>query len=499
MILEALNEFRELVKKAKAYIYALQLIGWDSNTEAPRGSFPRRAEMVGILSSELFKLQTGQRTVEVINELFEQKDTLEPLVQREIKKAKKDLDKIVKIPENEFVEYQKLLQLSQSSWEEAKEKSDFSLFKDDLVKIVEYNRKFVSYYGIDDEPYNILLDDYEEGMTMKEFDQFFDVLRTDLVPFVKEVLSAKKKENDDFMTAFFNKEGQQKFCDYLIDVMAFDRSRGIMKKSVHPFTWNTSPDDVRFTTRYLENLMFSSIFAAIHELGHATYEQQISREFDDTLLNSGTSMGIHESQSRFYENIIGRSKAFWETHYPKLQSIFKEELKEVSLEDFYRAANKVEASFIRVEADELTYALHIMMRYTIEKKLFSGEIEVEQLPELWNKMSEEYLGITPTNDAEGVLQDVHWSAGLLGYFPTYALGSAYAAQFYNTMKKELDIDNLVRNNKISEINAWLKEKIHKYGASKSPKELLLEVTNEEFNPKYYVEYLKEKYTEIFLK
>jgi len=499
MILEALNEFRELVKKAKAYIYALQLIGWDSNTEAPRGSFPRRAEMVGILSSELFKLQTGQRTVEVINELFEQKDALEPLVQREIKKAKKDLDKIIKIPENEFVEYQKLLQLSQSSWEEAKEKSDFSLFKDDLVKIVEYNRKFVSYYGIDDEPYNILLDDYEEGMTMKEFDQFFDVLRTDLVPFVKEVLSAKKKENDDFMTAFFNKEGQQKFCDYLIDVMAFDRSRGVMKKSVHPFTWNTSPDDVRFTTRYLENLMFSSIFAAIHELGHATYEQQISREFDDTLLNSGTSMGIHESQSRFYENVIGRSKAFWETHYPKLQSIFKEELKDVSLEDFYRAANKVEASFIRVEADELTYALHIMMRYTIEKKLFSGEIEVEQLPQLWNKMSEEYLGITPTNDAEGVLQDVHWSAGLLGYFPTYALGSAYAAQFYNTMKKELDIDNLVRNNKISEINAWLKEKIHKYGASKSPKELLLEVTNEEFNPKYYVEYLKEKYTEIFLK
>ncbi|MBU0997589.1 MAG: carboxypeptidase M32 [Firmicutes bacterium] len=497
--MEALNEFRELVKKAKAYIYALQLIGWDSNTEAPRGSFPRRAEMVGILSSELFKLQTGQRTVEVINELFEQKDALEPLVQREIKKAKKDLDKIIKIPENEFVEYQKLLQLSQSSWEEAKEKSDFSLFKDDLVKIVEYNRKFVSYYGIDDEPYNILLDDYEEGMTMKEFDQFFDVLRTDLVPFVKEVLSAKKKENDDFMTAFFNKEGQQKFCDYLIDVMAFDRSRGVMKKSVHPFTWNTSPDDVRFTTRYLENLMFSSIFAAIHELGHATYEQQISREFDDTLLNSGTSMGIHESQSRFYENVIGRSKAFWETHYPKLQSIFKEELKDVSLEDFYRAANKVEASFIRVEADELTYALHIMMRYTIEKKLFSGEIEVEQLPQLWNKMSEEYLGITPTNDAEGVLQDVHWSAGLLGYFPTYALGSAYAAQFYNTMKKELDIDNLVRNNKISEINAWLKEKIHKYGASKSPKELLLEVTNEEFNPKYYVEYLKEKYTEIFLK
>jgi len=496
--LETLKEFRELVKKTKAYIYALQLIGWDSNTEAPRGSFPRRAEMVGILSSELFKLQTGQRTIEVINELFEHKDSLEPLVKREIKKAKKDLDKIVKIPENEFVEYQKLLQMSQSAWEEAKEKSDFNLFKDNLVQIIDYNRKFVSYYGIDDEPYNILLDDYEEGMTMKEFDHFFDVLRADLVPFVKKVLAAKKKENDDFMTAFFNKEGQQKFCDYLIDVMSFDRSRGVMKKSVHPFTWNTSPDDVRFTTRYLENYMFSSIFAAIHELGHATYEQQISKEFDDTLLNSGTSMGIHESQSRFYENVIGRSKAFWETHYPKLQSIFKEELKDVSLEDFYRGANKVEASFIRVEADELTYALHIMMRYTIEKKLFSGEIEVEQLPAYWNQMSQEYLGITPTNDADGVLQDVHWSAGLLGYFPTYALGSAYAAQFYNTMKKELDIDDLVRTNKISVINSWLKDKIHKFGSSKSPKELLMEVTGEEFNPSYYVEYLKEKYTEIFL-
>lgn len=497
--MEILKEFRELVKKTKAYIYAMQIIEWDSATEAPKGSFNRRAQMIGVLSSELFKLQTGERTQQIINELFDAKDELDPLVKREIVKAKKDLDKIVKIPENEFVEYHMLLQLTQTVWEEAKEKSDYDSFKGNLAKIIDFNRKFVSYYGIDDEPYNILLDEYEEGMSMKEFDQFFDVLRSDLVPFVKEVLNASKQENDAFMSAFFDKERQQKFCDYLIDVLAFDRSRGLMKKSVHPFTWNTSPEDVRFTTRYLENYMFSSIFAAIHELGHATYEQQISTEYDDTYLSGGTSMGIHESQSRFYENVIGRSYAFWETHYPKLQSIFTEELKDVSLEDFYRGANKVEASLIRVEADELTYSLHIMLRYTIEKKLFTGEIGVDELPALWNQMMTEYLGITPQNDGEGVLQDVHWSAGLIGYFPTYALGSAYAAQFYNTMKKELDIDNLVRNNQISTINAWLKEKIHQYGSAKTPKELLLEVTNEEFNPNYYVEYLKEKYSKIFLK
>ena len=496
--MELVKQFREHQKKQKAFAYMLTVVGWDSATEAPRGAFQRRAEMQGVVSGELFRLSTSVEYQKVVNGLFERLDELEDSVRREVKKAKKNLDKTLKIPENEFVEYNKLINLSQRLWEDAKEANDFEMFRPNLEKIIEFNKKFVAYLEIDDHPYNVKLDDFEEGMSMVEYDAFFDTLKKDLVPFVKEVLNSGKELNDDFITASFDPEKQKLFCDYLIDVFNFRREDGVMKESVHPFTWNTHPTDVRFTTRYLENFVFSSIFAAIHELGHATYEQQIDEKWNDTGLTGGTSMGIHESQSRFYENIVGRSLEFWQVHYPKFQELFTEELKGVSLEDFHRATNKVEASFIRVEADELTYPLHIMVRYEIERLLMNGEVDVKDLPKVWNEKMVEYLGIEPKNDAEGVLQDVHWSAGLIGYFPTYALGSAYAAQFYYTMKKEIDVEQLILKNDIKAINEWLKEKIHNFGSSKDPKELLLEVTGEEFDAKYYVQYLKEKYGKLYL-
>ena len=496
--MELMKQFEQHLFKQKAYAYALTVVGWDSATEAPRGAFQRRSEMLGVLSGELFQLNTSKEYQEVVNGLFERLEELDEISKKQIIRAKKALDKATKIPQDEFVEYNKLVGLSQRLWEDAKKNDDFELFRPNLEKLIEFNKKFVGSFGIDDHPYNVLLDDYEEGMSMKEYDSFFNTLKTDLVPFVKEVLNSGKVLNDAFALESFDTDKQKIFCDYLIDVFAFDRDSGLMKESVHPFTWNTHPTDVRFTTRYLENLLFSSIFAAIHELGHATYEQQIDEKWNNTNLNGGSSMGLHESQSRFYENIIGRSLEFWEVHYPKMLELFPEELKGVSLDDFYRATNKVEASLIRVEADELTYPLHIMLRYEIERMLMSNEVDVKDLPKLWNDKMVEYLGIKPSNDADGVLQDVHWSAGLLGYFPTYALGSAYAAQFYYAMKKEINVEQLVKDNKISEINAWLKAKIHTFGTSKSPKELLLEVTGEEFDAKYYVQYLKEKYGKLYL-
>ena len=496
--MELLSKFREIQQKQKSYGYVLNVVGWDSGTEAPKAAFPRRAQMLAYISGELFKLSTSKEYQDVVYGLFERLEELEDTVQREVKKAKKDLDKAVKIPQEEFVEYHTLLNLSQKVWEEAKENNDWDSFKGNLEKLVEFNRRFIKYFDTDMEPYDVLLDDFEEGMSMEKYDQFFDTLKEDLVPFVRRVLKDGKPLNKDFTSNSFDTKKQKEFCDYLIDVMAFDRDKGLMKESVHPFTWNTHPSDVRFTTRYLENMVFSSIFAAIHELGHATYEQQIDEKWNDTGLTGGTSMGIHESQSRFYENIIGRSKPFWEAHYPKFKELFTEELGDVSLDDFHKATNKVEASYIRVEADELTYPLHIMIRYEIERKLFANEIEVDELPKVWNEKMVEYLGIEPKNDAEGVLQDVHWSAGLFGYFPTYALGTAYAAQFYYTMKQEMDIDELIRTNNIKAINEWLKEKIHQFGSSKTPAELLLEITKEEFNPKYYVKYLIEKYTPLYL-
>ena len=496
--MDLLAKFREIQQKQKSFHYVLNIVGWDSATEAPTEAFPRRAKMLAFISGELFKLGVSEEYQEVVNGLFGQLDELEDSLQREIKKAKKALDKLTKIPEKEFVEYQTLVGLSQRLWEDAKAKNDWDMFKGNLEKLVSFNRKFITYFDTDKEAYDVLLDDYEEGMNMVKYDEFFDTLKKDLVPFVRKVLKEGKPLDKDFTLDFFEADRQKEFCEYLIDVLDFNRKRGLMKESVHPFTWNTHPSDVRFTTRYLENFVFSSIFAAIHELGHATYEQQIDEKWNDTGLNGGTSMGVHESQSRFYENVIGRSREFWEVHYPEFKKLFPEQLKDVSLDDFHRATNKVEASFVRVEADELTYPMHIMIRYEIERMLFSNEIEVNDLPRVWNEKMVEYLGIEPKDYAEGVLQDVHWSAGLFGYFPTYALGSAYAAQFYYTMMKEIDVDELVRTNEIKEINKWLKEKIHQFGSSKTPEELLLEVTGEEFNPKYYVKYLIEKYTKLYL-
>jgi carboxypeptidase Taq len=496
--MDYLSTYKEIRKKLKAYGYVLNIVGWDSQTEAPNGAFPRRAEMIGIVSQDMYRLSTSKEYIEAVNELFAQRDELDVLMKREIEVVKKQLDKQVKIPEEEFVEYHKLVNLAQRQWEKAKEKSDWNLFKDQLAKIVEFKRSFIRHYDLDMEDYDVLLDDYEEGMTMKEYDRFFIVLKEELVPFVKEVLNNGKPLKKDISTTCFDPKVQKEFCDYLIDVFAFNREKGLMKESVHPFTWNTHPGDVRFTTRYLENYVFSSVFAAIHELGHAIYEQQIDDELTDTFLTGGASMGIHESQSRFYENIIGRSKVFWERHYAKFQDLFPEQTKGISLEDFHRNVNKVEASLIRVEADELTYPLHIMIRYDIERMLFNGEIEVDDLPRIWNDKMEEYLGISPQSDGEGVLQDVHWGAGLFGYFPTYALGTAYAAQFYETMKKELNVDELVKSGNISVVNQWFQEKLHRFGRSKTPHELLMQVTNEPFNPMYYVKYLKEKYTKLYL-
>ncbi len=499
--MELFNEFKAIQKKLNAYHFVLNIANWDSNTEAPKNCFPYRAEMLSFISGEAFSISTSKAYQEVVNGLIERLDELSEREQAEVLQAKKALDKIVKIPKEDYVKYNKLLNLAQRTWEEAKEKNDYNMYKDTLKDIINTQRKFIEYRDTGLEPYDVLLDDFEEGMTMELYDAFFNTIKKDLVPFVKEVLKAKEAQKADqsFITAFYPKAKQKEFVEYLMNVFRFDYDRGVLKQSVHPFTWNTHSQDVRLTVRYLEDFVFSSIFAAIHELGHALYEQQIDPVLDSTNLAGGASMGIHESQSRFYENMIGRSYPFWEKHYPKLKSIFSEELKDIDLDTFYKGINNVEESFIRVEADELTYPLHILLRYEMERAIFNDHVDLDSLPNLWNEKMKSYLNIMPKNDGDGILQDVHWSGGAFGYFPTYALGSAYAAQIYYTLTKELDFETLIKEDRIEEINAWLKEKIHQFGKSKKPLEILESVTNEPFNPDYYVRYLKEKYSAIYLK
>ena len=491
-------KFRQLVKEIKTLEGIRNLLSWDLETEAPRKAHPERGPMMAFLSQEIFDRLTSPEYIQCVNELSNKQSKLDSFTKREVHIAKKDLDKMLKIPKEEYVAYQVLLSDTQLIWEDAKANNDFASFEPNLAKIIEYQKKFITYYESPLEPYDVLLDDFEEGMNMKIYDEFFDVLKTDLVPFVKDLLAKNPLVMPAFAKSSYDVSQQEEFSEQLLDVFGFDRQAGVLKTSVHPFTWNTSSHDVRLTTRYEPDQLFSAIFSTIHELGHALYEQHIDPTLNETFLAGGASMGMHESQSRMFENIFGRSKEFWTKQFPKLKNRYRKQLKDVSFEAFIQAINHVEASLIRVEADELTYPLHILIRYELERKLFAGELQVHDLPQAWNQAVEDHLGIRPNNDSEGVLQDIHWSAGLFGYFPTYALGSAIAAQIYYTMKKEFDVEKALRQHNFKKINAWLTKKIHRHGKRYTANEMIEAVCQEPFNPQFYVKYLKEKYTALFL-
>lgn len=496
-ISELIKNYQDKMQFARAFRYALWMIGWDTETEAPRGALEERSIHVGTLSRELHNFSTSQEMIDLVQELFDRKDELDSLMHTEIKKTHKYLMRQLKVPVDEYVEYQMLLSKTQTIWADAKNNNDYNAFKPYLEKIIFFKQKMMSYWQTDTlQGYDVLLDQFEEGMTSTEYDEFFVALKKDLVPFVKGITSLPKQEFS-FLNQSYDIDKQKAFSHYIMDVLMFDRTRGLMKESEHPYTSGMTSQDVRWTNHFHEKLITSSIFSAIHELGHATYEQQCNPDLDKTNLGGGTSMAMHESQSRFYENIVGRSFAFWNVHFPKIQALFPSQLKDVTVEEWVKAVNQVENSLIRTEADELTYPLHIMVRYDIERAIMKQELTVEELPQEWNRLMKAYLDIDVPSDREGILQDVHWSSGMFGYFPTYALGSAYAAQIYYAMKRDFDVEDSLASGNTQAINEWLKQKIHWHGSTKTAKQLLLEATNEPFNPQYYIEYLKTKYQSIY--
>lgn len=492
---ETIAQYKKIRKQIKAYEYVMGLVGWDSATEAPEMCFDKRGEYSGVLSEELYKIQTGEEFKGLIEELYNHQEELEPLLAHEIREIKRSNDKQSKIPMEEYVAYSALMASSEQVWAKAKNENDFKQFAPLLEKIVAFQKKYMKWQESDElKGYDILLDEYERGFTTKEYDEFFDLLKKELVPFVKQITSSVYPGKEDYSKLVVSSDKQKEVAKEIEKMMCFDTSRGLSKESMHPFTGGSGTYDVRYTNHFYEDNFISSIYSAVHELGHATYEQQCDPELDETFIGGGASMAMHESQSRFYENIVGRGEAFVSILLPKMNEAFGMELDE---KEFFYYVNKVENSLIRTEADELTYPLHIMLRYDLERALLSDEITVEQLPQEWNRRFKEYFGIDVPSDSEGVLQDVHWSGGSFGYFPTYALGSAYAAQIYHAMSKEISVEEAIKSGSTKEINEWLKEHIHKYAASKYPKDILLEATGEEFNPHYYVDYLKEKYSAIY--
>lgn len=494
---KVINTYIDYRTKMQALGYASYIISWDSETEAPVGCLEERSKQVGVLSEMSYRLERSEEYIECVKVLYENIDSLDDVLKVEIKKVYKDLMNSLKVPMEELVEYSILISKAQSIWADAKVNNDYKKFESTLSEIIKFNKKYVKYLETKElKGYDVLLDIYEEGMTKEKYDKFFSLLKAEIVPLVHKINSLKPLEVS-FKDKLFDINKQKEFANYLMDVMCFDKSRGLMKESEHPFTSGYGTTDVRITNHYYEDLLISSIFSCIHELGHATYEQQSNPDLDSTLLGGGASMAMHESQSRFYENIVGRSYEFWVRHYPKLKSIFSEELKDVTLDEFYKYINNVECSLIRTEADELTYPLHIMVRYEIEKLIIESDVDVCELPSIWNKLYKEYLGIDVPSDKEGILQDVHWAGGSFGYFPTYALGSAYGAQMLDAMKKDLDFEKVIGEENLSKINAWLKGKIHTFGSTKTPDELMKISTGKSFDASYYVEYLKNKFTKLY--
>lgn len=492
------KEFLEYVRKMRAYHEALGLIYWDMRTGAPKAGIDQRSEVIGMLSSEVFKMSTSEEMAAYIANLS--KLDLSEISKKTLEECRKEYERNKKIPAEEYKEFVVLQSKAESVWEEAKNKADFDLFRPYLEKLVDYTKKFIQYWGADhvNNTYDVLLDMYEPGVTVEVLDQVFGQLKEKIVPLVKQISGSAHKPETQFLFKPFSKEKQREFSLKILAQMGYDFNSGRLDETVHPFAIGLNPGDVRVTTNYDESDFRTAVFGTIHEGGHALYEQNISKELIGTPLCDGTSMGIHESQSLFYENIVGRSLSFWKQNYGLLKQYADDQFDNVGIEDFYRAINESKPSFIRIEADELTYPLHIMIRYEIEKKLFNDEIKVADLPAIWNDMYEEYLGIRPENDAQGVLQDVHWAGASFGYFPSYALGYMYAAQFKHAMLKDLpNYEQLLETGDLLPIKEWLTQNIHQYGKLKKPLEILHDVTGEGLNAEHLIHYLYEKFGKVY--
>ncbi len=496
-LLQACEQLTELQAKLSAFGHAMALIYYDGATTAPGGTAANRGQTLSILSRESYLLSTGETTVQLLEFLDAHKDELDVKQARIVEVAIKDIREMKKIPMEEYVAYQQLLVRAEDTWHTAKQTNDFALFCPYLEQIFATERRFALYCAPDMHPYNYCLNKYEEGLTMERCDQFFATLRARLVPLIAKIKAAPQLD-DACIHGEFSEAEQEKFALELMKAMGIDMDHCGLGTTEHPFTTSLgSHHDVRITTNYDKENLASSMFSVIHEGGHALYDLNSDDSLAYTLLDGGVSMGIHESQSRFYENLLGRSRAFIDFIFPRMQACFPARLANYKAEDVYRAVNLVTPSLIRTEADEVTYALHVMVRYELEKQLMSGELEVKDLPEAWNRLYFEYLGIEVPDDTRGVLQDSHWSGGGIGYFPSYALGSAYGAQLLAKMKESVDVDACLAKGDFAPINAWNRERIWQHGCLYKPGELLERALGEPFDPSYFTDYLEKKYTELY--
>ena len=496
---EKLEQLKERLGEVSDIGRAASILSWDQQVNMPPGGTEARGQQLATLSKIYQEKFIADEVGQLIDDLKQEFAGADPNSDEAalLRVASRNYDKAKRVPP-EFVQEQAIVTAKAfEAWVEARRKSDFSIFRPHLEKVVELVHKYISFFPPGDHPYDTLLDDYEPGMKTEDVKAIFDALRPKQVKLIKAIAS-KKQVKDDFL---FKKYNEKKLVDFGVDVVTkygYDWSRGRQDKAPHPFETTFSVNDVRITTRYEDDNPLATLFSTMHEAGHAMYEQGINPGYERSPLSGGTSLAVHESQSRMWENLVGRSMAFWEHFYPALKKTFPSQLDGVSLKTFYKAINKVEPSLIRVNADEATYNLHIMLRLELEIGMVEGTIAVKDLPEIWNAKMQEYLGIVPPNDAKGVLQDIHWSGGSIGYFSTYALGNLVSAQLWEKIRKDIrDLDDQICKGNFSELLGWLRTNIHQYGHKYDPQDLVERVTGSKITPEPYVRYLTKKYSEIY--
>ena len=488
--------FLKYQKRLAAYGAAFALFGWDQETLSPKGATEKTAELEGVLSGEIYAISTDPEYKALVKDLLND-ETLSEDEHELIRKTEKEIRMTDAVPK-ELIERETVLNLKcVAAWLEAKQKNDFSIFLPLLSEMIELKKQIAAFQNEDGRAlYDVLLDAYEEGFTMEKLDPFFALLRREIVPLLKKAKAGNDRIRTDFLTRRFSVSKQKKFNRMIAEYVGLDLNRAVIGETEHPFTNALHMDDVRITTKYRPNMVSDTLFSTIHESGHAIFEQGHDERYAFVPASS-ISTGLHESQSRLYENMIGRSEAFWTPLYPKLVRAFPEQLGDVTLTEWIRAINRADATLIRTEADELSYCLHIMVRYEVEKKIFNENYPVSELPKLWNCLYREYLGIEVPDDRQGILQDVHFASGLFGYFPSYAIGNAIAAELYEAMDRDIDVDRVLREGHPEKVKAWLHENVHVYGGVRPVERILKDATGHGFDPKYYVNYLKRKFKALY--
>ncbi|MDR1099660.1 MAG: carboxypeptidase M32 [Treponema sp.] len=483
---------------------AIAVLQWDEETYLPARGVEERSEQLALLEEIAHRRFTEPETGRLLADLGSTPDNprgderLADMERDFLRVMRRKYDRAVRLPPDFVAAEARAEGLSQPAWAQARRDNDFAAFLPHLKVMIDFARKKAELWGFGGGArYDGLLDIYEPGMSAVEIDAVFTPLRERLVSLLEKIRRSSPPDTA-FLNQRFDVEKQARFNHRLMDYLGFDRDRGRLDASAHPFTTTLGPHDVRITTRYFPDNILSGIFSVIHESGHAFYETGFAPELRGSCLADGASMAFHESQSRFWENVIGRSRPFWEGFSPALQETFPRQLDGVGTESFCRAVNEVKPSLIRVDADEVSYALHIILRFELEKRLISGELEAEKLPAVWREYSREYLGVESETDADGVLQDVHWSMGSFGYFPSYALGNLYGAQIRRKIESDLpDFEGVVRRGEFGVLRDWLNNHIYRWGCRLEPAELLRKITGEQLSVIPFLEYIEKKYTELY--